>query len=58
MLGHVYKLKNHPLEALNKHRKKYGDSGPVPTLWMCDYDQIKEAMRMDVTTGRPQNHLP
>ncbi len=56
-------LKSTPLEKLEDCRAKFGDffrldSGPVPTVWLCDYDDITATLKLDVVAGRPHKLMP
>ena len=62
LLGHGYMLAPTPLEKLAECRERFGqvfrlDKGEVPTVWLCDYEEIIRAMKLDVLQYRPQHLL-
>jgi hypothetical protein len=53
LIGHMYLLKQTPVEVLMDHHTKYGDvfrldAGPLPTVYLCNYEDIKQAMKEDI----------
>ncbi len=58
LIGHGYLLGNNPTEALGEMQKKYGDlfrldiGGDCPTIWLCRYDQMREAFYKESFNGR------
>ena len=63
LIGHMYRLGTTPIESLHAQKKRFGDifrldSGPWPTVWLCDYDQITDAMKKEVFSARPHHIIP
>jgi len=63
LIGHMYILGRKPVEVLHEHRKKYGDifrldSGPWPTVFFCNYEQITSTMKQDIFSARPHHLIP
>ena len=63
LIGHMYVLGRKPVEVLHAHQKKYGDifrldSGPLPTVFLCNYEQIVNAMKQDIFAARPHHLIP
>jgi hypothetical protein len=59
----MYVLKQTPVEVLHAHRAKYGDvfrldAGPLPAVWICNYEQMSKALKTDVLSGRPHHLIP
>jgi len=57
-IGHMHYVGKEPVERLNECNKKFGDifrldAGPWPTVWLCNYKEITEAMKKDVFSDRP-----
>jgi hypothetical protein len=51
LIGHMYLLKQTPVEVLMDHHTKYGDvflPCPLPTGYLCNYEDIKQAMKEDI----------
>ena len=45
------------------HRKRYGDvfrldSGPLPSVFLCNYEQIVYTMKQDIFSARPHHLIP
>ena len=62
-IGHLYRLGKTPVEALHEHRKKYGDvfrldSGPLPSVFLCNYEHMTKVLKQDATAGRPHHLIP
>ena len=62
-IGHLYKFGNKPIECLDECQKNFGDifrldTATGPTVWLCNYKQITEAMKSDTFAGRPYHKLP
>ena len=60
LIGHAYILGRTPVEALHKQRRRHGDifrldSGPWPTVYICGYKLISEALKSDVFANRPHD---
>ncbi len=65
LVGHSYMLMgSNPVEVLDQMNKKYGNlfrfdiGGDCPTVWLCTYDQLKEAFSKDSFNGRYWQHIP
>ena len=63
LIGHAYILGRTPVEALQKQRRRHGDifrldSGPWPTVYICGYKLISEALKSDVFAHRPHDRIP
>jgi len=63
LIGHMYRLGTTPIESLHALNRRFGDvfrldSGPWPAVWLCDYDQITEAMKKEVFSARPHHLIP
>jgi len=63
LIGHMYVLGRTPVEVLHDHNKKYGDifrldSGPWPTVFLCNYEQITYTMKQDIFSARPHHLIP
>ena len=61
-IGHLYKFGNKPIECLDECQKNFGDifrldTATGPTVWLCNYKQITEAMKSDTFAGRPYHKL-
>ena len=62
-IGHLYRLGRTPVEELHKHRRKFGDvfrldSGPLPSIFLCNYEQMNKVLKQDATAGRPHHLIP
>jgi hypothetical protein len=56
-------MKAAPLAKLDACRKMFGDvirldSGPIPTIWLCDYEDISKTLKLDSVAGRPHKLMP
>ena len=52
LIGHLYIHAKAPIEKLLESRQKFGevfrlDSGFIPTVWLCNYDDITMALKQD-----------
>ena len=52
LIGHLYIHAKAPVEKLLESRRKFGDvfrldSGYIPTIWLCNYDDITTALKQD-----------
>ena len=52
LVGHLYMHAKAPMEKLLESREKFGeifrqDSGFIPTVWLCNYDDIITALKQD-----------
>ena len=62
-IGHLYRLGRTPVEELHKHRRRFGDvfrldSGPLPSIFLCNYEQMNKVLKQDATAGRPHHLIP
>ena len=62
-IRHLYCLGRMPVEELHKHRRKFGDvfrldSGPLPSIFLCNYEQMNKVLKQDATAGRPHHLIP
>jgi hypothetical protein len=56
-------MKAAPLAKLDACRRMFGDvirldSGPIPTIWLCDYEDISKTLKLDSVAGRPHKLMP
>ncbi len=54
VIGHAYMIMQNPIQQLDKMRDKYGDVfrcdiGFLPTVILCDHQQIAEIFKNQVT---------
>ena len=52
LVGHLYMYAKAPMEKLLESREKFGeifrqDSGFIPTVWLCNYEDIITALKQD-----------
>ena len=63
LLGHGIRLGTDPLKAAFKLQQKFGnifrcDFGGFPTVFLCDYETIDEAFKLEAFSGRPYHNVP
>ena len=63
LIGHAYIHALAPIEKLLECKEKYGDIfrldyGHIPTVWLCNYEQITSALKQDALQHRPHHYVP
>ena len=63
LIGHGLKLGTDPIKAAFEMQHKFGnlfrcDFGGFPTVFLCDYETIDEAFKLDAFSGRPYHNVP
>ena len=63
LIGHYYWHALEPIGRLLQTREKYGDIfrldyGYIPTVWLCDYDQINTYLKSDAVQHRSHHLVP
>ena len=63
MIGHGNHLGEDPLSRLSQMREKFGDIfrcdiGSMPTVILCDFDDIKDFFKLESFSGRPNPLIP
>ncbi len=62
VFGHLYLYLKDPINILFEKRAKFGDvfrmdSGYLPTVWLCGYDDVSVALKKDELQHRPHHHV-
>jgi len=63
LVGHLYMYAKAPMEKLLESHEKFGDifrqdSGFIPTVWLCNYEDIITALKQDSLQHRSHHRTP